>query len=336
MTEITEIQEFDNGGAEAIKGFNFQKANLILLSINNYQKNDFKIYIEAEDDIVVSYESYRAFIQVKKQKHTFASITKQEKKVSKDSDGKKVIKLLPSILEKNLKSGTEEDTFKVFVKEIGQTDKKQLNIKKPGAVCSELYELSDKSKTTLIKALPNALVNKIENFYFFISPIHEDLNEAEKYLIGCLNGIDVSVDNNRGRAIIAELSLTIDQKAQEVIFDEVNKELKLIDGDYFSKVLVTCKSLNEFDNILESLGYNALLKKQIKNERLKIELNKTDLKEDMKQAITDYIDRTEDLENISNKDIVNYLVQRFISTDSKKSTLISVAIEGLCELGDEE
>ena len=129
MAEITEVKEYDNGGAEAIKGFNFQKANLILLAINNYEKKDFKIYIEAEDDIVVNYNNYRAFIQVKKQVHTFNTITKQSKKAFVDDEGNKDVKLIPSILEKNLMSGTKEDTFKIFVKDIGKTDKKRLSIK---------------------------------------------------------------------------------------------------------------------------------------------------------------------------------------------------------------
>lgn len=335
MAKGTEVKEYDNGGAEAIKGFNFQKANLILLGINNFQKKDFKIYIEAEDDIVINHNNYRAFIQVKKQKHTFTTITKTDKKVSKDSDGKEVVKFSPSILEKNLNSGTEKDTFKIFVKDIGSTDKKKLTIKKPGSICAELYKLNEEAKKIIVDKLPDELVNKIENFYFFISPIHEDLDEAEKYLIGCLNGIGVSVDNNRGRAIIAELCLTIDQKAQEVIYEEVHKEMKSLDKDYFSKVLVTCKSLNEFDNILNSLGYNALFIRQVKNERLKIELNKTDLKENMKEALTDYINEVEDLEKISNEEIINYIVGKFKSADSKKATLVSVAIESLCELGDE-
>ena len=336
MAEITEVKEYDNGGAEAIKGFNFQKANLILLAINNYEKKDFKIYIEAEDDIVVNYNNYRAFIQVKKQVHTFNTITKQSKKAFVDDEGNKDVKLIPSILEKNLMSGTKEDTFKIFVKDIGKTDKKRLSIKKPGSICSELYELSEEAKETIKATLPSGLENKIENFYFFISPIHADLNEAEKYLIGCLNGIDVSVDNNRGRAIIAELSLTIDQKAQEVIYDEVHKEIKSMDKDYFSKVLVTCKSLNGFDNILKSLNYNVPFKKKIRKARLKIELNNTSLKEDMKQALEE-IDEAEDLdlESATDEDIINYLVEKFKSTNSEKATLISVAIESLSELGDE-
>ncbi|WP_191566421.1 dsDNA nuclease domain-containing protein [Metabacillus idriensis] len=335
MVKATKVNEYDNGGAEAIKGFNFQKANLILLAINNYQKKDFRIYIEAEDDIVVSYESYRALIQVKKQKHTLKSITKPEKKVSKDSEGNITTKLLPSILEKNLRSGTDKDIFKIIVKNIGETDKKQLKIRKPGSICSELHELNDQAKKTIVEALPDDLVSKVDKFYFFISPIHEDLNEAEKYLIGCLNGIDVSVDNKQGRAIIAELALTIDQKAQEVIVDEIHKELKFMDTDYFSKILVTCKSLNGFDTILDSLAYNFLFKKEVKNERLKIELNMTNLKEDMKKALKEYMFSAEYSEEVSDKEIISYLVEKFNTTDTKRSTLISVAIESLCDLGDE-
>lgn len=334
MAEITEVKEYDNGGAEAIKGFNFQKANLILLAINNFEKKDFKIYIEAEDDIVVNYNNYRAYIQVKKQVHTFNTITKPSKKKVVDSDGNKGYDFSASILEKNLTSGTKEDTFKIFVKDIGITDKKQLNIKKPGSICSELYELSEEAKKTIKAILPRNLKDKIENFYFFISPIHDDLNEAEKYLIGCLNRIDVSVDNNRGRAIIAELSLTIDQKAQEVISNEVHKEIKSMDKEYFSKVLVTCKSLNEFDNILNSLNYNILFKKKIRKERLKIELNHTSLKEDMKQVLKE-IEKAENLADTSDQGIINYLVEKFTSTKFEEVTLISVAIESLSELGDE-
>ncbi|MGM0949360.1 MAG: DUF4297 domain-containing protein [Bacillota bacterium] len=338
MTEETEISKFDNGGAEAIKGFNFQKANLILLSVNNYQKNNFKIYIEAEDDIVVSYENYKAFIQVKKQVHTFKTITKKEMKKINDPSGKSKKKISvpsPSILEKNLSSGTEENTFKLIVKDVGQKDKKQLKIKRPGSICSELHVLNDTAKETLIKSLPDELVKKIENFYFFVSPVHEDLNEAEKYLIGCLTAAGVSVDDKRGRLIIAELSLTIDQKAQYVITNEVDKELKLMDKDYFSRILQTSESLNRFDNVLNSLDYNMIIKKHIKKEKLKIELNKIELKEDIKNAINEYIENQNDVLKISDKEIIEYVVNEFKSTKIEDITLIAVAIESLCELGDE-
>lgn len=332
MTESIEAKGMDNGGAEAIKGFNFQKANLMLIAINNYLKNNFKIYIEAEDDIVVSYENYKACIQVKKQKHTLSTITKPESKKIKDADGKKITKLFSSILEKNLSSGTDLDTYKIFVKDIGSTDKKQLNLKKPGSICTEIYKLNDEAKERIVQVLPSELINKIKNFYFFISPINEDLNEAEKYLIGCLNEINVSVDNNRGRAVIAELSLTIDQKAQEVLSEGVDKEIKAMDTGYFSRVFLTCNTLNEFDNILNSLGYNAIVTKQIRNERLKIELNLTTLKMDMKKTLEEFSEQHENFINLSNREIIDNVIKKFASSGFSRNTLISVAVECLCEV----
>jgi len=328
MTEVVEV--LDNGGAEAIKGFNFQKANLILLAINNYSKKNFKIYIEAEDDIVVSYENNTAYIQVKKQKHTFTSILRKESKKIQDTDGNKVTKISPSILEKNLRSGTDNDTYKIIVKDIGTSDKKKLILKKPGSICTEVYRLNDKAKEDIIKLLPKELKEKIENFYFFISPINDDLNEAVKYLIGCLNEINVSVDNNRGRIVIAELSLTIDQKAQEVLRDGVDKEIKAMDSKYFSRVFVTYENLNQFERVLNSLGYNEIFTNKIRNERLKIELTLTDLKSDIKGLLYELLN-DENFSGLSNREIIEFIIKDFEFKFSK-STLISVAIECLCEV----
>ncbi|MGG4343697.1 DUF4297 domain-containing protein [Paenibacillus lautus] len=325
------IKGMDNGGAEAIKGFNFQKANLILLAINNYQKNNFKIYIEAEDDIVVSYEDYKAYIQVKKQKHTFNTITKKESKKITDTDGNKITTSSSSILEKNLSSGSDSDTYKIFVKDIGSSDKKKLNLRKPGSICTEVYRLNDEAKGKIINVLPDELKNKLEKFYFYISPINDDLNEAVKYLIGCLNGINVSVDDNRGRIVIAELSLTIDQKAQEVISNEVDKEIKAMDTNYFSKVFITYETLNQFDRVLNSLGYNELITKKIRSERLKIELNSTDLKREIKEALEELFE-DDSFQSLSNREIIDIIIENFKSSSFSRNTLISVAVECLCEV----
>lgn len=330
--QMTEgIKGMDNGGAEAIKGFNFQKANLILLAINNYQKNNFKIYIEAEDDIVVSYEDYKAYIQVKKQKHTFNTITKKESKKITDTDGNKITTSSSSILEKNLSSGSDSDTYKIFVKDIGSSDKKKLNLRKPGSICTEVYRLNDEAKGKIINVLPDELKNKLEKFYFYISPINDDLNEAVKYLIGCLNGINVSVDDNRGRIVIAELSLTIDQKAQEVISNEVDKEIKAMDTNYFSKVFITYETLNQFDRVLNSLGYNELITKKIRSERLKIELNSTDLKREIKEALEELFE-DDSFQSLSNREIIDIIIENFKSSSFSRNTLISVAVECLCEV----
>ncbi len=319
----------DNGGAEAIKGFNFQKANLILLAIDNYEKSNFKIYIEAEDDIVVSFENYKSFIQVKKQSHTFNSLLKRDKKKRKNKDGIEEVVEKLSILEKNLSAGEVGDIYKIFVKDIGITDKKSLNIKKPGNICLTLYELSNQAKTDILSKLPDKLKNKLDNFFLYISPISEDFIEAEKYLIGCLNRIDIAVDNNQGRTIIAEISLTIDQKAQHNIEEISQKELKYMDSKYFSNVFVTCKALNKFENVLDSLNYNDIKKSRIKKERLKIDLTKLTLKDNIKK----YINHIENLEELSNLEIVNLVLQQYLGLD-ENNLLIAIAIECICEIGE--
>ena len=60
--------KINNGGAIAIKGFNYQKASIILIMINNYQREDFLIIPEAEDDFQVYVDGKTIFIQVKGEK----------------------------------------------------------------------------------------------------------------------------------------------------------------------------------------------------------------------------------------------------------------------------
>ena len=57
MSEVGANQtEYDNGGAIAIKGFNFQHAIAALIIIGNYEKEKFSIYLETKDDIEVVYD----------------------------------------------------------------------------------------------------------------------------------------------------------------------------------------------------------------------------------------------------------------------------------------
>lgn len=323
MNILTKQQKIDNGGAEAIRGFNFQKANLILLAINNYMKPNFKIYIEAEDDIVVSFDEYKAFIQVKKQSHTFNSLMKKEKPKGLNKDGSKKLNEKLSILEKNLSAGEIGDVFKIFVKDIGVTDKKQLKIKKPGQICINLHELNDEAKIEILSKLSSEYTHKLDNFYLHISPLGEEYEEAQTYLIGSLNKIDVSVDNNQGRTIIAELTLNIDNKSQHIIEDISDKELKYMDSEYFSNVFITSKAIIKFEKVLDTLNY------RIKKERLKIDLTKVTLKEEIK----DFIQTLDELEDLSNLEIVKIVLEKYLDKE-EHNLLIAIAIESICEIGE--
>ena len=97
MSEVGANQtEYDNGGAIAIKGFNFQHAIAALIVIGNYEKEKFSIYLETKDDIEVVYSDNTFFIQAKNKKLTLNELVKVDKKnksilsksLSKTSDKK--------------------------------------------------------------------------------------------------------------------------------------------------------------------------------------------------------------------------------------------------------
>ncbi|REB10037.1 DUF4297 domain-containing protein [Sporosarcina sp. BI001-red] len=326
---MTEQKRIDNGGAEAIRGFNFQKANLILLAINNYMKPNFKIYVEAEDDIVVTFDDYKAIIQVKKQSHTFNSLTKKEKPKGLNKDGSKKNTEKLSILEKNLSAGEKDDVFKIFVKDIGKTDKKRLIVKKPGQICVNLHQLNDEAKTEILSKLPSEDKTKLDNFYLHISPLGEEYDDAQTYLIGTLNKNDISVDNNQGRAIIAELTLNIDHKSQHIIQDISDKELKYMDSEYFSNIFITSTAIIKFEKVLDTLQYGDIKSTRIKKERLKIDLTRVTLKEDIKG----FIQSLDDVEDLSNLEIVKIVLEKYLDKDDQ-NLLIAIAIEAICEIGE--
>lgn len=58
MNKIVSVddEEVDNGGAIALKGFNYQNAVASLIAILNYDKDNFLLFIETKDDIEVDIE----------------------------------------------------------------------------------------------------------------------------------------------------------------------------------------------------------------------------------------------------------------------------------------
>lgn len=315
------MNEIDNGGAEAIKGFNFQKANLILIAVKNYKKPQFKIYIEAEDDIVVSYTGYEAYIQVKKQSHSLSTISKSGKSRSGAAT--------PSILEKNLSWGTKDDTHKIIVTDISKSDENKFVLVKPGSIHSEILKLTDQAKIDLVKKLPSNLNQHLENFYIYISHIHQELSESVRYLIGYLNEIGISVDDKRGRNIISELSLIIDQKGEVKITEYVDKEIKVLNQELFSSLFRSNASILQFNQILDYLPYNSIKKSRIKKAHLFVDLRFRELKIKMKLYSMDKITEWNEL---SDTEIINQLVTNFKQEPINEETLIAIAIECLSEV----
>lgn len=59
------MTRIDNGGATAIKGFNYQKASIILVLLKNFEKEEFAIVPEAGDDFEVHVDNKKIYVQVK-------------------------------------------------------------------------------------------------------------------------------------------------------------------------------------------------------------------------------------------------------------------------------
>lgn len=322
---------FENGGAEAIKGFNFQKANLIFIAINNYLKDNFRIYIEAEDDIVVSYDQYKAYIQVKKQKHSVTSLTKKKKKNIKNPDGNRTTMFESSILEKNLKIGTDSDIYKIVIKDLIETDFKKFTEVRPGKIFTSNLTPTAPALINIKNTIQLQDQNKLNNFFITISPISEDLIEAVKYLIGCLSDKQISVDNNQGRAIIAELSLKIDEKAEVVVKSDSAYETKCIESKYLSSIFITSKQLSYFEDVLNRVGYPSIKNQKIIKARLKIELTHTALKEQIKK----FISQIDNLEDCLEREIIDLVMEKFNSSDTDPYIISAIVIECICEIGEE-
>lgn len=309
--------KINNGGAIAIKGFNYQKASIILIMINNYQREDFLIIPEAEDDFQVYVDGKTIFIQVKGEKN----ITLQ-KLISKE------------IIKKNLIPGHDEDIRKIFVWDIGENFQNSLKEIVSGNIISPLLNYSDED---LKRIADNLNLNenqqiRLKNQYIYKTPFNNNLTEAIKRLFGELVSHNLHINNESGRALLSELSLMIDQKSEIIVLDN-NYSQKTIDNVYLKKVFARVEQHQKFDRILDKLSYNELKKSKIKQEKTKILVSC----QNIKKKTINYCNNL-DLEQSTEQELINQIVQIIKNHDSSitnNNLIIAIAIECLCELWED-
>ena len=306
----------ENGGAIAIKGFNYQKASVILVMINNYSRDGFKVIPEADDDFQIHVADQNIFIQVKgKSGITLKKLIKEE------------------IIEKNLVSGKDDDIRKIFVYDIGKTFLSNLEDRIVGHIISPLLKYSSSDKKKIIKDL-NLNFNqqkRLNNQFIYRTPFSNDMTKAIPYLLGEMVIQKLHVNNESGRALLAELSLMIDQKS-ELLFDGNNYQEKEIGSDYLREIFVQVQKIEMFNEVLENLPYNSFKKEKVRQERAKIPIVYCHTKKSVKDKCEDLEDL--DIENTEEEELVNRIVE-IIDNDSNISNgnlKIAIAIECLCEL----
>lgn len=255
------MSDFENGGAIAIKGFNFQKAAITYIAIKNYDKPNFFILVEAKDDFEVKLDNYEAYIQVKSQKLSL-------KKILNEKEGK-------SVLEKNLTNGDENSQYKIFVKGFAQTDIKKMTVIDNGTICGPLYGYNTDQKNEIINQFKNnSSLTKVEekllSSYIYELPFIDKLENAITVLLGEMTYKEIDVGNKRGQIAINELFTLIDQKSEYIVKSEDDYMKKGISQTDLEGIFKLTSTIEMFNEILDATSYTFFKKNKIKKEQLKI------------------------------------------------------------------
>lgn len=317
----------DNGGAIAIKGFNYQKAAIMLVMIDNYKKQGFKVIPESKEDFEVHVDNEVYFIQVKgTKKLSVKNLIRREKKETK---------IAKSIIEKNLEPGTDTNKRKIFVHSLTDATKKDL-ISETGTIVTPIYKLSDDQKKTVINNLGLSSIEKIrlENQKFYITPFSNDAILASTHLKGKMVEKDLLVTKKRVDLVLGALVQEIDAKSEIEVFSDQDISRKIIDSEFLKEIFVNLKKQDMFDSILEKLPYNYLKKMQIGKEKTKLLVNYQSLKAKIKSEIN-----KEQLINItSDEEVVAIIIKEIekIEPNFKNEELkIAISIDCYCEIGGE-
>lgn len=291
-----------NGGAEAIDGFNYQKAVACYICILNHNKKDFSIFVENNDDLEVLLDGHQTFIQVKKSILGLSKILRQEK-------GSK------SIFFKNIINEADNARYKIVAKGFLPCDQKEFIETENNVIFDKSFEYSIEQKDRIVKAMesegilsPESSI-KVNSSYIYLFPFSSQ--DAYSFIIGEMARLGVGVDNNIGRISLNEICIIVDQKSsiKRTIDGELNNK-KRINYNDLQKILKTSEALNVQKSILSELehelGSLAIIK--INNELRRLPL----VHKSLKRLV---------LEQVGTVDI--YKEKKFVSIISKLFNQVS-------------
>lgn len=272
----------DNGGSYAIRGFNFQKASIIHVAIQNFDSGNIEIIPEGKDDFDVNLDGTKYYVQTKITKQSIATITRKGTKGDKKS-----------IIEKNFSSDdTESSNYCIFTPLDMFSDKGKLNRKDDFVLCSPVYQVKEEKIQEIITRINSTLYgksqleSKLRRFNMHETPFPGDLEIAEYTLIGLMVKKNILVDGSKGRLGISEICLSIDQKSEK-LYEETNNHKKIINTEYLKNIFTTVNYMQKFDDFLNAMGYNSIIRSKIKSHRNMIEVLYSETKHKIKLALED-------------------------------------------------
>jgi hypothetical protein len=239
------MAEYDNGGANAIKGFNYQKSIVALIAVLHYlDDDDFQIYVESEDDIVVGMGGKKTYLQAKGGAMSLKSLIAQP-------DGK------PSIIEKNLAHGNESDSsFKIVTPFFSNAGKHLTSVQ--AKILTEGAEVSSYSVTAveeISRVLPSLSAFKLDNSRVAVTVFRANQKDALTYLKGIMADQGIPVDNSYGMATLKELCLQIDQRSELKVQTDQDYEKKKFTHNNLKTIFGHSKKMSLYEELLNKLNF---------------------------------------------------------------------------------
>ena len=306
----------DNGGANAIKGMNYQNAVISLVAIRNYEKEGFELILEADDDFEVLYDNYHAYIQVKgEQKMSLSKMLNQKKEGGKEKK---------SMLDKHFKVGDSKSIYKFVVYNFTQSD-----LDKMKGTDDELFNSSLKLSKAQEERINNS---KTKRFSIIKTPFEKNMLEAQNYLLGEMANSGIAVDN-RVNQVLGELTTIIYRKSEYTIKEESDKKYKKLVSKELKDILLKVSAMEMFDEIVKDLPYTPLKKSRIKTEKLKISTQQTFLK----QSVIEYIQSNLylELEDLMVEDLINRCIELDMFSNVDNNMRIALIVSSYCDIIEE-
>ncbi len=290
----------NNGGAQAIKGFNYQKSVIALIAVLHYlDEEQTDIYVESEDDIVVKTPKRATYIQSKSTELTLSSIV--SRKDDKDS-----------ILEKNLQSGSEAGSrYKLVTPRFNSHDKhltkKTADIFTEGA---EVYTYTKTAKDNLRKKIPSLPENKLDESRVVLTSFPAKQSDALTHIKGVMSNKNIPVDNSYGAASLAELGLRIDQKSEIIAITSDDYENKKITQKDLQRIFGHSYKSKHYEDILNALGCTIMKKTELMKKHFTVGA----IYSSQIDAAVQKINEMDDINDINEQTIIDRLLSTVLFT----------------------
>lgn len=307
----------DNGGAIAIKGMNYQNAVISLVAIRNFEKEGFELVLEADDDFEVLYNDYHAYIQVKGEKAVSLSKMMRLPKNSKGQSKK-------SMLDKHFEVGDNNSVYKFVVYDFTKSDLEEMTVKD-----DELFQQSLKLSKEQELNVNNP---KVKNFSLIKTPFENDMSVAQNYLLGEMAKNGIAVDN-RVSQVLGELTTIIYLKSEYVIKQDSDRKYKKLVSKELKDILLKVSSLEQFNEIIDKLPYNAFKKSRIRLEKSKISTQQMFEKQVVIGYMQDYL--SSELDTLSELELIDRCWELDVLKDIEDNMRIAIIITSYCDVIEE-